>query len=75
MEVGVIRCLPSVVVDDLDLFGTGVGPDEADAPLVVDADAVLSLAVTAHLLEPVAGEGAEIVEGLGSVQSCQPLER
>lgn len=30
---------PSLVVDDLNVLGTGVGPGEADAPLVVDTDA------------------------------------
>ena len=36
-----------VVIDDFDLHGALVGPDEADAPLVVYADAVLSGSVAA----------------------------
>jgi hypothetical protein len=31
-----------MVVDDLYIVGVTISPDEADAPLVVDADAVLS---------------------------------
>jgi len=35
----------SVVVDDFHFPGIRVTPDEADTPLIVDADAVLSLPV------------------------------
>jgi hypothetical protein len=31
----------SVRVDDLDLLWAGIGPDEPQPPLIVDADAVL----------------------------------
>ena len=31
-----------MVVDDLYIVGVTISPDEADAPLVIDADAVLS---------------------------------
>ena len=48
MGSGVFIVLPLlVVVDDFDLHGSLVGPDEADAPLVVYADAVLSGSVAA----------------------------
>jgi hypothetical protein len=36
-----MQTFPRVVVDDFDLVGTVVTPDEAHAPLVVDAEAVL----------------------------------
>jgi len=42
-------------VADLDLVGVATSPDEADAPLVVDADAVLAGAVAGEPLEAVAG--------------------
>jgi hypothetical protein len=45
--------LLSVIVDDLYVMGVPVLPDEAHPPLVVDADAVLALAVLRQLLEPV----------------------
>jgi hypothetical protein len=44
-----------VIIDDLHLVGIAVIPDEADAPLVVDADAVLSFAVALECFESVAG--------------------
>lgn len=37
----------SVVIDDLDVDGPGVGPGEADRPLLVDPDAVLAGSVAA----------------------------
>ncbi|MFV0406893.1 MAG: hypothetical protein ACK5LN_08755 [Propioniciclava sp.] len=40
----------SVVVGDLDVVCSGVGPDEADSVLVVDADGVLAGAVAEQLL-------------------------
>ena len=42
-----IVLLFSVVIDDIDLHRALVGPDKADAPLVVYADAVLSGSVAA----------------------------
>src|SRR5258706_11741463 len=43
----------SVVVHDLHVFRAAVTPHEAHAPLVVDADAVLPVAVAMQPLEPV----------------------
>ena len=43
--VAMCVCLLLVVVDDFDVVGAGWGPDEADAPLLVVADAVLPDAV------------------------------
>ena len=51
-----------VVVDDLDVEGTGGAPDEADAPRVVDADAVLAGTIALERLEPIAGRNAEVGE-------------
>jgi hypothetical protein len=36
----------SVVVDDLDVIGGARAPGEADAELIVDADAVLAAAIS-----------------------------
>jgi len=38
--------ISSVIIDDLDVAGIPAGPAEADPPLVIDADAVLSPPVT-----------------------------
>jgi hypothetical protein len=35
-----------VVINDFDVFGAGFRPDETDAELVVDANAVLAMAVS-----------------------------
>jgi len=56
-----------VIVDDLDVVGVPVLPAEADPPLIVDANAVLTGAVTLELLQSVARRDAEIVELLGRV--------
>ena len=42
-----------MIVGDFDLAGALPGPAKADAPLVVDADAVLSLSIAAQRLEAV----------------------
>src|SRR5690606_26202288 len=58
----------SVLVGDLDLVGVAATPHEADAPLVVDADAVLALAVAVQGLKPVARRNAEVPELRGGVE-------
>src|SRR5665648_862578 len=64
-----------VIVHDLDVFGTGCRPAEADAVLVVDADAVLAGAGALERLEPVAGRDAQVVEASGDLQLAQPAAR
>jgi len=49
-----------VVVDDFDVLGVAALPAEADAVLVVDADAVLPLAVARQFLQSVAGRDAAL---------------
>ena len=41
-----------MVIGDLDIMGVTVFPAKADAPLLVDADAELAVAVTPKRLEP-----------------------
>src|SRR5690625_7730874 len=59
---GWIGSILSVVVNDLHLLRSGVRPHEADPPLVVDPDAVLSGPVTLERFEPITGWGAEVVK-------------
>lgn len=40
-----------MVVDDFDIYGIGGSPIEDDAPLVVDADAVLAFSISAQVFE------------------------
>ncbi|MNT42369.1 hypothetical protein D3C72_1787880 [compost metagenome] len=51
--------LSSVIVDDLDSRGAVMGPDEADPPLAIDADAVASFAVAAEFLQAVSRRKAQ----------------
>jgi hypothetical protein len=44
----------SVVIDDFDMGWTLLGSMEADAPLVVDADRILALAVACEGFQPIA---------------------
>lgn len=57
-----------VIVDDLDVEGIGGAPDEADAPRIVDADAVLACTVALERLEPIAGRDAKVGEGVGRIE-------
>ena len=50
-----------VVLDD-DVLRSGIGPDETDPPLVVDADAVLSRSIACQSLQPVPRWYAESIE-------------
>jgi hypothetical protein len=59
-----IGSILSVVVNDLHLLRSGVGPHEADPPLVVDPDAVLSDPIALGGLKPVSGRDAEVFERL-----------
>ena len=43
----------SVIIDDLDVEGVAVLPAEADAPLIVDPDTVLTLSVARELLQSI----------------------
>src|SRR5262245_58739344 len=54
------RSASSVVVDDLDVMGVALSPNEADPPLVVDPDAVLARPVRRQRLQPVAGRHREV---------------
>ena len=51
-----------MVIDDLDIFRSRHRLSEADAVLVVDADAVLAGASALERFEPVAGRNPQIVQ-------------
>ena len=58
-----------MVVDDLDIPRRAVVPDEADAPSVVDANAVLTPAIAPQSLQSVAGRRrAQVVEPAGRIK-------
>lgn len=58
----------SVVIANLDGSGIRAGPSEGDAPLRVDADAVLSGAVATEGFQTIAGWDAKVVEFGGGVE-------
>ena len=57
-----------MVVDDLDMPRRAVAPDEADAPSVVDANAVLTPAIAPQSLQSIAGRRAQVVEPAGCIK-------
>jgi len=50
-----------VVIHDLDLIGSGIRPHEADAVLVVNANAVLAFSISDQSFEPIAGRNSQLV--------------
>ncbi len=64
-----------VVVDDLYVEGISGAPDEADAPLIVDADAVLASTIALERLEPIAGRNPQIGEGVGRIENDEFSKR
>jgi len=57
-----------VVVDDLDSISAAITPDEADAVLIIDPDAVLTAAISVEGFEAVPGWDAQIVESCGHLK-------
>jgi hypothetical protein len=60
-----------VVVDGFDTVGTSCRPDDADAPLPIDADAELTCAVAFQGLQLVIRRHGEVLQHLGIVQHPQ----
>jgi len=56
-----------VVIDNDDVKRIPILPAKADAPLIVDANAVLTGAVAFELLQTVAGRDAEVFELLRGI--------
>jgi hypothetical protein len=63
-----------VVVDDLDVIRVPVLPAKADAPLIVDANAVLARAVAFELFESVARRNTQVLELLGGINEANLTE-
>src|SRR5207245_10868308 len=61
-----------MIVDDLDIPAFAIAPNKADAPLIVDANTDLTLAVAIQRLQTVAWRHAQIVELLRCVD-CKKL--
>ena len=64
-----------MVVNDLNPFWTSVAPPEANTPLIIDSDTVLSCSITAQMLEPVARRNPKILETTRGVNLPQLAQR
>jgi len=64
-----------VVVNDLNPFWTSFAPPEADTPLIIDSNTVLSRSITAQMLEPVARRNPKILETTRGVNLPQLAQR
>jgi hypothetical protein len=60
-----------MIVNDLDLVRTGVGPHEAQPPLIVDAHALLPSPITPERFKPIAWRRTHEIQRLGRVQHRQ----
>jgi hypothetical protein len=56
-----------VVVNDLNFVRVSVSPYEADAPLIIDSNAVLAMAIAAQAFEPVSSRSGQIAELRGEM--------
>jgi len=51
-----------MIVDDLYIIGVSIMPPKANAPLIVNSDAVLSQSVSAQRFQPISGRHSERME-------------
>src|SRR5699024_4646695 len=65
----------SVVVNDLHLLWSGVGPHEADPPLVVDSDAVLTGPIALERFESVTGWDTQVIKKFGRSHLAKLAQR
>jgi hypothetical protein len=57
-----------VIVRYLDTFGIAVVPDEANPPLIVDPDTVLTFAIALQRFKTIGRRYPEIIQGSGIVE-------
>jgi hypothetical protein len=60
-----------VIVYDLDIVSVSIPPTEADTPLVVDPNAVLSFPVSSQFLKAISWRDKKIIQLLRRVQQEQ----
>lgn len=60
-----------MVVGNLDIGRACGSPVEADSPLVVDTNAVLSFSVAMESFESIPGRRSEVIDGFGSIENQQ----
>lgn len=60
-----------MVIDDLDQFGAAIAPDEADAPLIINSDAMLPASVAFECFEAITGRCPQVRKPSGSVEHIE----
>jgi hypothetical protein len=60
-----------MVVNNLDGVGIASPPDKTDAPLIIDANTVLPLAVAMECFEAITGRRGKVADFYGSIQLPQ----
>lgn len=64
-----------MIVNDLDLGCSIDGPNEAQAPLSIDADAVLALSIVLQRFKTVPGRNLQVLKNCRPVQLCEFAKR
>ncbi len=60
-----------MVIGNFNFIGISLFPHEADPPLVVDPDAILSFSIAGKLLQPVSRRNPEILERFRRIKDNQ----
>ncbi len=64
-----------MIVDDLDVVGVPVLPDEAHTPLIIDPDALLTFPAPPQCFELISGRIPQVIELNRRIESTQRLSR
>src|SRR6185312_4768911 len=64
-----------MVVNDFNFMGVATLPEEADAPLVVDPDAVLAFAVALQGFQAIGWRNAEVIQGRRGIEHAELAAR
>ena len=60
-----------MVVDNLDVIGVAIAPRKADAPAVIDPNAILSRSIPCQLFQAIGRRNLQIIEGMRIVEHTQ----
>ena len=58
------QIFPLVIIDNFNFYWTDVGPYEADSPLTIDANTVLTSSIALECFEPIARRSLQKIQGL-----------
>lgn len=64
-----------MIVHDFYVEGIGFRPGETNAELIVNADAMLPLAITPQSFQVMSGDCRQVLQGFRCIQRGQPLSR